>query len=105
MLDGWEVRSYTIIPSLCGNSGHGQVTPTNSATGANLVHFHWEVEMECLLHHLGMDYSHHIRINVSVIRGIIWDISAHSLHKGEVLFFSSVYIEMVIIKFEVKVDV
>ena len=36
--------------------------------------------------------SCHVRINVSVRRGILWGISMHSIHKGEVLFFSSVYI-------------
>ena len=40
---------------------------------------------------MGVDSSYHVRIDVSVRRGIIWGISVHSINKGEVLFFSSVY--------------
>ena len=32
------------------------------------------------------------RMKMSVKKGIIWGISIHSIHNGEVLFFSSVYI-------------
>ena len=61
-----------------------------------------------------MEWSHtwahgvgscHVRINVSVRRGILWGISMHSIHKGEVLFFSSVYIWKAVNFFEVKVHV
>ena len=41
----------------------------------------------------GFDSSYHIWTNVSVRRGVIWGISVHGIHKGEVLFISSVYIE------------
>ena len=40
-----------------------------------------------------MDPSYYVQTNVSVRRGIIWGISVHRVHKGEVLFFSSVYIQ------------
>ena len=39
-----------------------------------------------------MDSSYHVRINMSVRRNIIWNISVHSVHEGEVLFFFGVYI-------------
>ena len=41
---------------------------------------------------LGVDFSYHLRTNVSVIKGNIWGITVHGIHKGEVLFFSSAYI-------------
>ena len=41
----------------------------------------------------GVDSSYHIWTNMSVRRGIIWGISAHSIDKGEVLIFSSLYIQ------------
>ena len=40
-----------------------------------------------------VDSSYNIQTNVSVRRGFIWGINVHSIHKGEVLFFSSVYIQ------------
>ena len=40
----------------------------------------------------GMDSFYHVRTNVSVRNGIIWGMSIHSIHKEEVLFYSSVYI-------------
>ena len=40
----------------------------------------------------GVDSSYNVRNNVSVVRGIFWHISVHNIHKGEVLFFFSVYI-------------
>ena len=52
-----------------------------------------------------MDSSYHIQINVNLRRAIIWGISIHSIHKGEVLIFSSVYINKAIKNLEVKVDV
>ena len=33
-----------------------------------------------------VDFSYHIQSDVSVRRGIIWGISVHNIHKGEVLF-------------------
>ena len=47
-----------------------------------------------LLHPGGVDSSDHVRFNTSV-KGvlILWGISKHSVHKEEVLFFSSVYIK------------
>jgi hypothetical protein len=39
---------------------------------------------------LGVDSSYHVRTNVSVRRGIIWDISVHNIHKGVALFFFGV---------------
>jgi len=35
----------------------------------------------------------YLYINTSVRRGIIWGTSIHTIHKGEVLFISSVYIQ------------
>jgi hypothetical protein len=52
-----------------------------------------------------VDSSHHVQTNVSVVRGTICCISVHSSQKGKGFFLSSVYIEMAIIKFKVKVDV
>ena len=40
----------------------------------------------------GLDSSYHVQINVSVKKGIIWGISIHNIHKGEVWFFPSAYI-------------
>jgi hypothetical protein len=39
-----------------------------------------------------VDSSYHVQANVSVRRGIIEGISVYSIHKGEVLFISNVYI-------------
>ena len=33
-----------------------------------------------------VDFSYHMQSDVSVRRGIIWGISVHNIHKGEVLF-------------------
>ena len=52
----------------------------------------------------GVDSSYHVRINMSVRRGIIGGITIHIIHKEEVKFLSSVYIEA-IEYFEAKVDV
>ena len=40
----------------------------------------------------GVDSSYHLRINMSVKTCINWGISVHSVHKGEVLISTSVYI-------------
>ena len=40
----------------------------------------------CAFQARGVDYSYHIRSNVSVERAIVQGISVHSKHKGEVLF-------------------
>ena len=48
----------------------------------------------------GVDSSHHVWINVSANRGLNWGIGVDNIHKGESLFFSSVYKN-----FEVKVHV
>ena len=42
---------------------------------------------------VGVDSSYHVWIKLSVRRGIIWGISVHTIHKIEVLFFFSVYIQ------------
>ena len=34
----------------------------------------------------GRDSSYHVGANVNVRRGIIWGISIHNIHKGEILF-------------------
>ena len=52
----------------------------------------------------GVDSSYDVQIIVSVRRGIILSISIHSIHKIEVLIFSSVY-TFLINKFEVKVEI
>ena len=39
-----------------------------------------------------VDSSYHVQTNVSTQRVMVQDTSVHSIHKGEVLFFSSVYI-------------
>ena len=39
-----------------------------------------------------LDSSYHIQTNVSERRGIIWDISIHSIRNGEVFFQYSLYI-------------
>ena len=40
----------------------------------------------------GVDSSYHAQINVSVRRSIIWAIIVRSIHKGELILISSVYI-------------
>ena len=45
-------------------------------------------ESDC--HARGVDYSYHVRTNVSVRRVIIFGISVHNIQHGEVLFFFSV---------------
>ena len=42
---------------------------------------------------LGVDSSYHIWTHMSVRRDITWGMSVHNIHQGEVLFFSSVYIQ------------
>ena len=39
-----------------------------------------------------VDSSQHVWTNMSARRGLIWDINVHSIHKGEVFFFSCVHI-------------
>ena len=39
----------------------------------------------------GVDSSHHVWINVSANRGLNWGIGVDNIHKGESLFFTSVY--------------
>lgn len=46
-----------------------------------------------------VDSSYNARTNVSVGRGISWDINIHNIHKGEELFFSYVYIQKGFYKF------
>ena len=41
---------------------------------------------------VGVDFLYHVQTNVSVRRGSIWGITAHTIHNGGVLFFSNVYI-------------
>jgi hypothetical protein len=56
--------------------------------------------------HGGLDSSYHVWTNMSVKGGIIWDISAHSIHKGDSLIFLKLCIIKKAIKsVEVKVDV
>ena len=39
----------------------------------------------------GVDNSYHVRTNVSIRSGIVWGISVHIVHKGQVFIFSIVY--------------
>ena len=52
-----------------------------------------------------VDSPYHVQTNMSVRRTIVGGTSVHSILKGEVLFFSSVYVEKAIINLGVKVDV
>jgi hypothetical protein len=56
----------------------------------------------------GSMYSlYHVRTNMNAEKGIILGTGVHNIHKGEVFFFSGVYIlkRLLIDSFEVKVDV
>ena len=52
----------------------------------------------------GVDSSCHVRTNVSLRMDIIWGINVRSIHNGEVLPFSIMYIQKGYQEFEVKVD-
>ena len=52
-----------------------------------------------------MDSSYHVQTNVNIKRVIVQNTCVHSIHKREVLYFSSVYISHAMKNFIVKVDV
>ena len=49
----------------------------------------------------GLIFSYPIRTNVSVRRGVIWGISVHNIHKGDIFQLCSVYIKKAITYIEV----
>ena len=52
----------------------------------------------------GVDFSYHVWSNVSLIRGIIWDISVHNIQKVKFCFSLVCIYNKVIKTFEVNVD-
>ena len=54
----------------------------------------------------GVDSSYHIWTNMSIERGVLWDIIVHSIHvKERYSFFYSVYIQQGYYYFELNIDV
>lgn len=69
------LKHIFILAQNCEESGYG--------LGLNLL---------TVSYSMGVNSSHNVQTNMSSRRGIVWGISIYSIHKGDVLFFSSVHI-------------